>query len=727
MASREKNGVFLAYDNYQSMLAQIEGQAQEIVEKIGQLKAMTEEMEKNEQMYNECSQQLQETTSKLESTSAKLEQTEHNLECTKSVLSKTVQEKEETKHLVEKHVETELKLSQQAKKLLATSDEVSSDLSLLHDKVDRGRKVEQSNEDAKSHFLAELSGHVELMTAESQQFRSTHGDTCNNLAQLIRSQFSSNKEFVASLQQDLSALCEAEQKLRLEATELASEDRSAEADWLDQQEASLGQLVQHQTGEDAKFQQKMAPIFEKIERYLVEKAEILESNEKCMLGSLSRLMQIFATYSQQISCNLDSILAEARSYTQANTESKEKVLAQAQTVQQSEQAFKGLLDELMAKYTEHSATIQAATSLISTEAKKDNASCSTMLDNIGKAKDKCVQETAKMETDTKEHSDKMTHEAQDFKTKFLELKSSVSTELAAGQDSIQGMVQARNDKMKQYQKSVVDRVAERKEKSSNFQQAIKENIDKSATQLTQHEATVVKSVADNCTKNAQKETEQVDTLDRLQAVTASQLTALDTSCANLESDVRNFALESLQRNLPTGTTPGRIERSYPRYLAATSPHERIIKRYRQVSAADTAGVQTRLNLDDMEDNESVISVSTVASTRSTKPVSRQNSTCSVSSTSGIPVVSSKRGSGSLSREPSGEMKPPARTSDLGSMMSEDAEQENREPPFRVPVKRSESITSSSSTSRIGKPAAAAGRKDRPDTRQSNRRPMSNAN
>ena len=127
----------------------------------------------------------------------------------------------------------------------------------------------------------------------------------------------------------------------------------------------------------------------------------------------------------------------------------------------------------MTKYMEHSATIQASTSLISTVAQKDNESCSKMLDNISKTKDNCVQETDKMEKDTKEQSDKMTHEAQDFKTKFLELKSSVSTELASGQDSIQGMVTARSDKMKEFQKGVVGRVVERKENSSTYQQAIK--------------------------------------------------------------------------------------------------------------------------------------------------------------------------------------------------------------------------------------------------------------
>jgi hypothetical protein len=56
----------------------------------------------------------------LESTSTRLRETEHTLNCTKTVLQRAATEREEQRHLVEKHVETELKLAQQAKKLLAT-------------------------------------------------------------------------------------------------------------------------------------------------------------------------------------------------------------------------------------------------------------------------------------------------------------------------------------------------------------------------------------------------------------------------------------------------------------------------------------------------------------------------------------------------------------------------------------------------------------------------------
>ncbi len=60
----------------------------------------------------------QETVEELESTSSRLRETEHTLTCTKTVLQRAAAEREEQRHLVQKHVETELKLAQQAKKLL---------------------------------------------------------------------------------------------------------------------------------------------------------------------------------------------------------------------------------------------------------------------------------------------------------------------------------------------------------------------------------------------------------------------------------------------------------------------------------------------------------------------------------------------------------------------------------------------------------------------------------
>ena len=43
-------------------------------------------------------------------------------------------------------------------------------------------------------------------------------------------------------------------------------------------------------------------------------------------------------------------------------------------------------------------------------------------------------------------------------------------------------------------------------------------------------------------------------------------------------EVEEFVSVRLREDQPTGATPGRLERSYPRYLAATSPHVRITER-----------------------------------------------------------------------------------------------------------------------------------------------------
>merc|ERR550519_3344502 len=95
MANREKNGVYIASENYQEMLSKIECQSQEISEQIGNIKALKEEMEKKLELFEECEQELETRNKQLESTNVRLAETEHTLTCTKTVLQKTATERDE--------------------------------------------------------------------------------------------------------------------------------------------------------------------------------------------------------------------------------------------------------------------------------------------------------------------------------------------------------------------------------------------------------------------------------------------------------------------------------------------------------------------------------------------------------------------------------------------------------------------------------------------------------
>ena len=85
------------------------------------------------------------------------------------------------------------------------------------------------------------------------------------------------------------------------------------------------------------------------------------------------------------------------------------------------------------------------------------------------------------------------------------------------------------------------------------------------------------------TSNEKQESAQQDGVNKVTDLTSAQLTGLDSSRARLEGSVREFVIESLHKDVPTGTTPARFERSYPRFLAATSPHEKIINRLDGIS------------------------------------------------------------------------------------------------------------------------------------------------
>jgi kinesin family protein 11 len=55
VAAREKNGVYIAMENYQQMTNEIDAQSKEIVEKLERIKAMEDELARKEETF----QQLQ--------------------------------------------------------------------------------------------------------------------------------------------------------------------------------------------------------------------------------------------------------------------------------------------------------------------------------------------------------------------------------------------------------------------------------------------------------------------------------------------------------------------------------------------------------------------------------------------------------------------------------------------------------------------------------------------
>ena len=94
-------------------------------------------------------------------------------------------------------METELKLSQQAKKLLTVSDVTTGDLKLLHEKLDRTKKVEMTNEEVKDEFLLNFTVSISEMLDSLATFQTQHGDSCSEFTTALKSMFEEKRHWLS--------------------------------------------------------------------------------------------------------------------------------------------------------------------------------------------------------------------------------------------------------------------------------------------------------------------------------------------------------------------------------------------------------------------------------------------------------------------------------------------------------------------------------------------------
>jgi len=97
-----------------------------------------------------------------------------------------------------------------------------------------------------------------------------------------------------------------------------------------------------------------------------------------------------------------------------------------------------------------------------------------------------------------------------------------------------------------------------------------------------------------------KNTDNLDNLVNKILIKNNELVKdVDCNVMELRNAVTGLLESELEEYKATGKTPVRAERQYPRYLATTSPHSRILDRYRKAVEADEAA---KLPLDESMDS-----------------------------------------------------------------------------------------------------------------------------
>ena len=158
---RDKNSVYLAKENFHQMLEQIEKNQKDITSMVQEIGVLKEEMEKKVKLFLDVEKRMIEKSRELTRTTDALHQKEMILSEKQAQLKQTVKERDEQQHLVSKHVATEVKLGQQARKLIVVNDEVDDDLDKLHNKLGKLRAINDDNRGEKRKFPWKIRGSLE--------------------------------------------------------------------------------------------------------------------------------------------------------------------------------------------------------------------------------------------------------------------------------------------------------------------------------------------------------------------------------------------------------------------------------------------------------------------------------------------------------------------------------------------------------------------------------------
>jgi len=707
IASREKNGVFIANDNYQNMLNQIEMGNQELAEKINSIKAMTEEMTKLETLFEEVNEELKEKETELNAVNSQLEETEETLEATKVVLRKTASDKEVQKHLVEKHVETESKLKDQAKMLMETADSSSKDLKHLHDKLDRMKLVDDENSLSKEEFNETFHIAVNDIVDNLDNYGNGHESECNSIQRQLCRQVERRVDSLTGIRETLKTLLKDQNSAADEHDVLRQHLASQEVEFLSSQSLQAKEFVSTQKEKFDKFESsQITPLLNQITLVLDQQVHELELMKSNLSEELKKLVASVNSFGTIVAKNILSLKSAVDKYADNNEQRLKSLTQKNEEIRASELNFKDLMDSLMQSYMVHSQLVTDHTSSLNELSKEELNQAQELVEKssqvseaINKIQEDTIDSIDKKQEDIKDLIMSSSIKCNNFNKEVNEVGKAVENVV---KDHVKESVEAFENSsatsvrnFKSHEKSQADKI-------SQFKEALAEN----STNLN----IVGEAVIEKLNEIQVKDNEGVEAIDeRISEVcnnTKDIIVGIRSKVAEEQENVTSFLRTTLKQDVPSGLTPARIERSYPRYLAATSPHEKIISRFRAQAELQAAA---RLAHDDSGDDDSMISASSGSGSMSrhnsssdvrkvTPDLSRSNSTENKrtpsvtrdtrgSSSSRTPSTSrdqvSRPGSRAGSRQnSSSELKSKfGSTSDIGS---EIGDAENQDPNFRKP-------------------------------------------
>ena len=579
IASREKNGVFLDNSRYQDMLSQIEMGNQEMAEKINAIKAMTEEMAKLEELFEEVSSELKEKEADLNTANGQLQETEEILDATKVVLRKTAQEKEEQTHLVEKHVETESKLKDQAKRLMETADMSSRDLKHIHDKMDRLKKLDAANFQSKETFSENFEVAVKDIVDNLETYGSGHEEECGKIKGKLGRQLDRRIESLSTVGDTLRKLLHDQNSAADEVEVLRNHIISQETKFVEEQIKVSRMTVESHKENLTNFEsQKINPLLSQVTSVLDDQVKELEEMKTSLSNEFQKLVDTVNTFSVVVNENVLGLKSAVESYAEKNQTRMETLKSKNNEIRESENSFKIMLESLMKNYMQHSSLVSDNSSIMSTVSEEDLKDARALVtkskeisSTIDKSQEHTVSSFDEMHREVteiiKDSSDKCNGLSSRVDAVSRDIGKEAKCHVEDSVRSLEGAAEEVRDKFQSHMKLQESKIHQ-----------LKETMSDNTSNLDIVGQAVIEKLNEIQVRDSEAAEVMDDMVGEISNNTKDIIIGLQSKVVEEKEAVSSFIRDDLQEDVPSGLTPARVERPYPRYLAATSPHEKIISR-----------------------------------------------------------------------------------------------------------------------------------------------------
>lgn len=658
IASREKNGIYVDEENYSLMQHKLTAQAEEIKERKEEIDALKEQIDKINELFNDTKNELQTRNSELEEKSQALVKTTSVLQHTHKALNKVTLERDEKSHLVVQQVQTEKKLSAQAQKLLEVADQSTTDVSALHMKLDRKRSVETVNDQRSREFRTSFQqklGHMEdlmsqLVQKQSSYITTLHKDFSQSL-EAYEKQYLELSGVIAALSNSHSQHLEilgnkmteegekeqrwAEEILRIHTNQknsAVSSHRMFVSEHFIPQIGVLNNLLKKQ---HLILQEQNKTIISSLEQqqaslkyYVAEHLELTSELWK----NIKVLLEEQATGVRKVQDNVVSI-SEAESSLNQKWEDNMKMLQQMFSTMQEmmtrhKEHINPLLPQIQDDLRETSVSTQKCQGLIENHI--------TQVKNSGNEfEETCIRDLQSLSHETQDSLKK----AMDFGVEVQTKQEMLQTESVTAADNMENAWETT------YQE-VEARIREHAENHVHELQANRYHLQELST-VVQNSVVKEEETLEN---HRQQHEKQVNShrhqLANLEGLSMDFVQSLTQELRLRDQDMDKFLNEDMLKDVPTGQTPQRREYSYPRVFAATSPHERILERFRNtldVQKATELTVPDESDIEEIEESTKlspeVIDVSSVTSETNLSIMSDESSISELSTDSSFVIKS----------------------------------------------------------------------------------------